>query len=436
MKKRMENWMKLLSTHPLLIGLALRIVVAWLLPLLFDSGNLIPGVAYTDIDYRIFLDAAKHVADGGSPYDRHTYRYTPFLAIILAYSHGYGRYIFCVADALCGWIIIRLRKDSRRRLDSSEDGESLMANFQDSLYWMYNPLAINICTRGSAESFMVLLPVLVTVSLVQMKGTLPIWARAVLAGLFHGVAVHSKLYPIIYSLSFMAYFGSLESPSVASKDPLNLLKTWFWRLLSPSSVLFFVAFACSFAGLTFLGFSLYGRKALDEGLLYHLSRIDHRHNYSIFWYGIYLARYQTTSSVMDVIGRVLLLPQVMLLVYTSLGIAPNDLCLALFCQTYLFVTLNKVITAQYFTWYLCLLPLCSQAFSLTIKVQRAIVVLVASILFWLGNAYCLEMQGMSVHRYVWLASMVYFAANINLLCSLLQSRSAREASNGPHNKID
>jgi GPI mannosyltransferase 1 subunit M len=420
MPVRMESWIKLLSNHALWIGLALRIGLAWLLPFLLDDGRLIPGVSYTDIDYHIFSDAAQHVLGGGSPFDRHTYRYTPFLAAMLAYSHGYGRYIFCVADALCGWIIIRLRRDARKKAEESEK-DTPATKFQDALYWMYNPLAINICTRGSAESFMVLLPVLVTVSLVQMKSHLPIWTRAILAGIVHGLAVHSKLYPIIYSLSFMAHFGTSGSLNVPSKGPSNLLQIWFWRLLRPASILFFISFLISFVSLTYLAVLLYGREALDEGLLYHFSRVDHRHNYSIFWYGIYLARDQAASSAMNVVGRLLLLPQLVLLVYTSLGIAPNELSLALFCQTYLFVTLNKVITAQYFTWYLCLLPLCSHAFSLTRKVQQAVIALVASVVFWLANAYCLEMQGMAVHRLVWFASVLYFAANIQLLCALLQS---------------
>jgi phosphatidylinositol glycan class M len=143
------------------------------------------------------------------------------------------------------------------------------------------------------------------------------------------------------------------------------------------------------------------------------------------WYWIYLARARTDAA-MALTGQLLLLPQLVLLVYTSLGVAPSNLPLALFLQTFLFVAHNKVITAQYFTWYLCLLPLCSHAFCLTRRVVLSLVGLLTSVVFWLASAYCLEMQGMAVHRVVWVASCLFFCANINLLSALLQSSKTKQ----------
>jgi GPI mannosyltransferase 1 subunit M len=117
----------------------------------------------------------------------------------------------------------------------------------------------------------------------------------------------------------------------------------------------------------------------------------------------------------------LLVPQLILLAYSSLGIAPHNLALALFVQTFLFVAHNKVITAQYFTWYLCLLPLCSDCMRLTRRVLVALVLLGSSIVVWLATAYCLEMQGMAMHSTVWMASLLFFVANVNLLGALLAS---------------
>jgi phosphatidylinositol glycan class M len=423
---RHEWW----DRHSFLLGLFLRLFLAWALPLLLDDAQLIPGVAYTDIDYLVFTDAANHIANGQSPYDRHTYRYTPFLAALLSVLpiEG-GRYLFCIADAICGWIIIRLRRSNIYTYDST------FSPMVDLLWWMFNPFAINICTRGSAESFMVLLPVLLTVMLVKSNMAIPTWLQACLAGIVHGAAIHSKLYPIIYTLSYMAYFATAQQrkqqpsfnsiktfPWMEPKRLRRLIQTWVRRLLKPAPIFFLIASIFSFVSLTYLAVQWYGNESLHEGLLYHLSRVDHRHNYSIFWYPIYLARARHDVG-MKLVGRLLLIPQLILLVYSSLGIASHDLGLALFTQTFLFVALNKVITAQYFTWYLCLLPLCC-GFDYW-KVRWSFLALGISIVTWLASAYCLEMQGMAVHRLVWLASLLYFAANVNLLGALLRSYSSK-----------
>ena len=417
----------------------------------------------------VFSDGASHIQRGESPYDRTTYRYTPFLAALLARlpHREVGRYLFCVADALCGWILLRIRQQAvTTKIEERQQSSDSMRNrptLEDSIWWLYNPLAINICTRGSAESLVVLLPVLVTVWIVLLtsarirnsKNTSQALScvAAVAAGVTHGVAIHAKLYPIIYSLSFMTAltptpYRTLDSKKTATNNQDSVrcsLLRLVRGLLTPAPILFGLAALTTFGGLTYAAVHWYGPVALQEGLLYHFSRVDHRHNYSMHWYWIYLARAQQvtrTSSagsinatVLALTGRLLLAPQLLLLLYTSLAVAPHQLALALFVQTFLFVAHNKVITAQYFTWYLCLLPLCRDRFCFAHRrVKAALVGLLGSVVAWLGAAYCLEMRGLAVHSTVWWASVVVFAANVNLLGALLESTKAKDLLLLPNQK--
>jgi len=297
---------------------------------------------------------------------------------------------------------------------------------------------------------MVLLPVLLTFWLVSSMGSgggrRPTMLQAFIAGMSHGVAIHSKLYPIIYTLSYMAYLatrGSGDNALVATNtttrfpwtEPrrlLSLIGIWIRRLFAPVPLVFMVSSLATFVGLTYLAVLWYGEIALQEGLLYHFSRLDHRHNYSMYWYWIYLARARMTSNL-QFMGKLLMLPQLILLVYSSLGMAPFHLGLTVFVQTFLFVTHNKVITAQYFTWYLCLLPLCTDVLRLTPRVKRSVAFLLLSIGIWLGSAYCLEMQGMAVHKWVWLASVLFFVANVNLMGALLRSTTTVASSKSKSN---
>jgi phosphatidylinositol glycan class M len=262
----------------------------------------------------------------------------------------------------------------------------------------------------------------------------------------------------------MAYFATTTASSTSRTSSLTtafpwtkpmklirLAQLWMYRLFcTPLPVLFLISSIGTFAGLTYLAVHYYGPVALQEGLLYHFSRVDHRHNYSMYWYWIYLARGKveghaaattiaaSSSSSFSVLGRVLLLPQVFLLAYSSIGIAPynNNLGLALFVQTFLFVTNNKVITAQYFTWYLCLLPLCttitiqpsSSSPRSKIRVIKALIILLLSIGLWLGSAYLLEMQGLAVHLLVWMSSVLYYFANVHLMGVLLSIQSSSKSN--------
>ena len=459
--------------HPFLIGLFIRILVALFFPALFDHGV---GVQYTDVDYYVFTDAAQLVQDGRSPYERHTYRYTPFLAALLAMFGNSmtisSRLLFCLADALCGYIILKLRWVSRRtkkqkcsegNIESEEHEQGTVAP-SDSLWWLYNPLSINICTRGSAESLVVLLPVLSCVAVATLfsfdgagnkdnnggRTQHKIIFQSILCGILLGIAVHMKIYPIIYTLSFMTYLSRREGAPCWQASPfgtqqhskgskietiLAFLKIWRKRLLRPPSILIFGTTVATWIGVTYTAVKIYGIEAWNLGIAYHVTRLDHRHNYSVYWYWIYLTRAAqaesssttttgaktTNTTGFGLLSRALFLPQVILLLVSSMGMAPTHLELTLFCQTFLFVMCNKVITGQYFTWYLVLLPLCADYIEWTSRpsVGISLMMLGTAVGTWLLSAYCLEMMGWSVHVQVWITSLFVFVANVYLFGMIL-----------------
>ena len=133
-----------------------------------------------------------------------------------------------------------------------------------------NRLLFSVCTRGSAESLVVLLPVLLTVWIASAPGTNKCFS-AFLAGLCHGVAVHAKLYPIIYSLSFMTSFAEIEANAASPNGAFSILFRWVRRLLRPAPLLFALTFLTVFVLLTYLGVVFYGPLALEEGKIRRVS---------------------------------------------------------------------------------------------------------------------------------------------------------------------
>ena len=80
--------------------------------------------------------------------------------------------------------------------------------------WLHNPLVMNVSTRGSAESVIVAL-VLLTIHLYQQKVFL-------LTGLVYGLAIHLKIYPLIFCLSL--YVPLTQKAGLASLFDVNVAR--------------------------------------------------------------------------------------------------------------------------------------------------------------------------------------------------------------------
>ena len=190
------------------------------------------NVKYSDVDYEVFGDAAALVRRGLSPYERHTYRYTPFLAFMLlpnTYLPSFGKILFSVCDIVVGFLI-----------DKILIGQGIgyrMRKWCISL-WLFNPLTLTVSTRGNAESILGLL-LLAAIYFLQEK-------KILLAGFFYGTAIHFKFYPIIYFPSFWLYIDQ-------KVQQRNAFLTKIW----PTQARTIFAFTALFSTIAFTVFSYY-----------------------------------------------------------------------------------------------------------------------------------------------------------------------------------
>ncbi|VDM92458.1 unnamed protein product, partial [Onchocerca ochengi] len=108
-------------------------------------------VHFTDIDYKVYSDAAEYVYHGRSPYERATYRYTPLLAWLLTPVlkwPDFGKILFCILDVAVGFLYFKLSACSstiRKNEDESRMRKSVV------IFWLANPLTAIISSRGNAD---------------------------------------------------------------------------------------------------------------------------------------------------------------------------------------------------------------------------------------------------------------------------------------------
>lgn len=342
-------------------------------------------VKYTDVDYRVYTDAARLVAEGRSPYGRATYRYSPLLAAALVPNvlvhRAFGKAVFAAGDLLAAWLIARLL---RRR------GASVLW----AAAWLFNPLVFTVSTRGNAD---VVVCVLVLAVLALLAD-----GRATASGAVYGAAVHTRIYPAVYAPALLLLL--LAQPRGRRRGPL---------------LRFGLAAAAVFVALGAACYAACGPDFVEHAFAYHLTRRDHRHNFSPYFYELYLGGAGAGGP-----GGALahFVPQFGLVLAFAgrYGAAWPELCLLL--QTMAFVALNKVCTAQYFVWYSALLPLVLPHLRLSPARGAAMAaVWLGAELHWLSWAYRLEFLGQDVFLGVWAAGLLFFAANAWVVLSIVRA---------------
>jgi GPI mannosyltransferase 1 subunit M len=87
----------------------------------------------------VYSDGAKYVMEGGTPYDRHTYRYTPILAYMMIGNHvlfeSFGKVLFSAMDVITVFIMNKLISMTSKTVDDK------MRAFLLNL-WLLNPLTV------------------------------------------------------------------------------------------------------------------------------------------------------------------------------------------------------------------------------------------------------------------------------------------------------
>jgi GPI mannosyltransferase 1 subunit M len=431
-----------------IIFLSILLRLVFLLYGLYQDAH--SAVKYTDIDYLVFTDAARAVSKGSSPYDRETYRYTPLLAWILLPTtwpgqawFAFGKVLFAAADIAAGYLLYAILCSS----SLSPQGKGTHANssmapdtaLRYASVWLLNPMVATISTRGSSEGLLGLLVVALLWATLQR--------RPILAGILLGLGVHVKIYPFIYAPSLLLYFETKDTKASTLLDRIH-------TFVNKDRILLTTYSALTFIGLNVAMYIIYGSEFIQHTFSYHLTRLDHRHNFSP--YNILLYASSANSSTGDHSPRfgiesIAFLPQLSLAaVLIPLALAKKHLPSALLAQTLAFVALNKVCTSQYFLWYLVLLPLYlphsqwlnppaltnpNEKKNITTVQQSfiskyhsgllALALWIAGQAVWLQQGYELEFLGKSTFvPGLWLATLTFYIVNMWILGTVVTDASS------------
>lgn len=353
------------------------------------------AMKYTDIDYMVFTDASRFMAEGQSPYLRDTYRYTPLLAWFLIPTawapnwlwFSFGKVLFAIADLVTGWLLLLV-------LRTEFPAMSEKSRLRYASIWLLNPMVATISTRGSSEG---LLGVMVIALL---------WAvlnrHTVFASLLLGLGVHFKIYPFIYAPSIIWFLSATTTPTASLISKLLNFITFDRIKVTIISLLTFIS-------LNVWMYSLYGHSFLQHTYFHHLTRIDHRHNFSPYNTLLYLS---AATDDIDATNQgikfesVAFLPQLFLSAFAiPLALAKKSLPGAMLAQTFAFVTFNKVCTSQvsfrgprairigtkinqYFLWYLVFLPLYLPSSSFISNPRRGI----GALIMWIVSQVSLSLS--------------------------------------------
>ncbi|KAH9966634.1 glycosyltransferase family 50 protein [Russula dissimulans] len=439
--------------------LVLATVIRVILILYSEWHDAHSPVKYTDVDYLVFTDATSFTlapgplnhAQGplgrwfniGDPYRRETYRYTPLLAILLApnkWLHkSFGKYFFSGCDILAGILMHKLLvstilphshprantghapspSPSSPFTSSSEKHHTRRATLLVALH-LLNPIVIGISTRGSSESVLSLLVLLTLFCALRGRWD---WTAV-----FLGLCTHWKIYPVIYGVSCVGVIGRERQHASASSSA-----RWIDDFVNAKTARFAVISAGTFFVLGICMYSVWGYPFVHETYLYHLHRLDHRHNFSPYFYQIYLTHPSISTAAVAHLSawrKLIRSPLTSFLTQLFLSLSSGlffirtrrDMVMGWFVQTATFVIFNKVCTSQYFLWYMLFLPLLIPRLSMSWSSAVKYFTLWMGVqVLWLSQAYRVEFLGEPIFFRLWICSIIYVIGHSWVLAGIANS---------------
>ncbi|GAB68321.1 mannosyltransferase [Plasmodium cynomolgi strain B] len=386
---------KSLTKLVLLLGIIVRVIIYYYS--LWHDNNF--DVKFTDVDYYVYSDAAKYVLRNESPYKRYTYRYTPLLAYLMVpnffFHFSFGKILFSSFDFLIAIVLIRILRIKYPACKNYIFYVSL---------WILNPMVIIISIRGNADCIPCLFVLLTLLCIYQKK--------IYLAAIFYGLAVNFKIYPIIYALPLMLYLNknylAKDNFFQGDKQQDLCVNPISWTLRSIGQLFAgllklnrdqLVFSLCSFGTFMLLNgvfYRMYGYAFLHESFIYHLVRRDHRHNFSLFFYLMYLS-IEGNSKIMPLITFV---PQAVLVALFGFKYARANLELSMFLQVNMLPE-GRVLIGCYFIWCLPFIPVVLHSITL----NRA---------NWLLWAYYLEFKGYNTFLQLFYSSVLFLISEMTI----------------------
>jgi len=329
-----------------LFGFALRIFI---IQTLSKDDNYLEGKfnIFTDLDYKVYLDASLY----DSPYERHTYRYSPILAWIMspsyAFHQNFGKWLLATFDLIACFFFFKIfadRKDEVNRYGSVVISGLIFTN----------PFLIYLSIRGSCEGITMTLAAAFlyfyfggeahgNMSALERRGKgiihlQPCRIRRYISYVLFGLWVHFRVFPVILlPLLIMYEFYSVKK---------NRWSHTFKYVLE-----FGLVSGGVFIALAVYYYWLYGYEFLHETYFYHLTRRDNRHSRSVYFYDLYLNYEGDALNSSPFRNLMRALPFTIFLVFFSFYLIRHRSLF--YCQGFIicyFVLFNKVITDQYYMW--------------------------------------------------------------------------------------